>query len=406
MSVSPSEGTAAPRCVPPTAREKVAVFLTGFAAFLTLYAPQPVLPQMSQDLGVSAAAVGSVIAATTLAAAAAAPIAGPLVDRYGRKQAVVVALLLLVPLSLLLAVCGTLTQVLLVRFVQGAVLPAVFTGATAAITGRWSGPASAVGMGIYVSGSVSGGFAGRFLSGASTELLGWQGSFAVLAAVLLLCIPLVQLWLPADDSHRDNRIFSHFEAMGRLLGDPRLRAACLYGAISQFSMTGTLSYVGFRLAGAPFHLNAADVGLVFLIYPIGATLVPFNGRLLQWFGSRGALGSSLAVCAIGQAALLVPNLAVTTIGIGVFVTGLFLSQSLALGFVGRMSGQSKGAAAGLYVASYYIGGSVGSIGCGLAWETAGWNGCALLVLAALAIGTIASMAMRDTPVQSSRPAIA
>lgn len=406
MSVSPSEGAAAPRGAPPTAREKVAVFLTGFAAFLTLYAPQPVLPQMSQDLGVSAAAIGSVIAATTLAAAAAAPVAGPLVDRFGRKHAVVIALLLLVPLSLLLAGCTTLNQVLLVRFVQGAVLPAVFTGATAAITGRWSGPAAAVAMGIYVSGSVSGGFAGRFLSGAATELLGWQGSFGVLAVVLLMCVPLVQLWLPADAPHRDNRIFSHFEAMGRLLRDPRMRATCVYGAISQFSMTGTLSYVGFRLAGAPFHLSAVDVGLVFLIYPIGATLVPFNGRLLQWFGSRGALGSSLAICAAGQAALLVPNLMVSTIGIGVFVTGLFLSQSLALGFVGRISGQSKGAGAGLYVASYYAGGSLGSIGCGLAWEMAGWNGCALLVLSALAIGTMASLVMRDNPVPSARPVIA
>ena len=101
-----------------------------------------------------------------------------------------------------------------------------------------------------------------------------------------------------------------------------------------------------------------------------------------------------------------PSLAVWSIGLGVFVTGLFFSQSLALAFVGRIGGQSKGAAAGLYVASYYIGGSLGSIGCGLAWEKAGWNGCALLVLMALAVGMTASVAMREAPTPSSKPAIA
>ncbi len=406
MSASSPDGSALPRSTPLALRDNVAVFLTGFAAFLTLYAPQPVLPQMSHDLGVSAAAVGSVIAATTLAAAAAAPVAGPLVDRFGRKRAVVTALLLLVPLSMLLAACTSLNQVLSVRFVQGAVLPLVFTGATAAITSRWSGSAAAGAMGIYVSGSVMGGFAGRFIAGASADLLGWQGSFAVLSMASLLCVPLIHLWFPSDAPHRDVRIFAHFEAMGQLLRSSRLRATCLFGAISQFSMTGMLSYIGFRLAGAPFDLTSSDIGMVFLIYPIGATLVPFNGRLQHWFGSRGALGAALAICAAGQVALLVPNLVVTTIGIGIFVTGLFLSQSLALAFVGRIAGTSKGAAAGLYVASYYVGGSLGSIGCGMAWQMYGWNGCALLVLTALAIGTMASVAMRDTPIRTPSPAVA
>ena len=302
MSASSSDGSSASRAVLLTARDNVAVFLTGFAAFLTLYAPQPVLPQMSHDLGVSPAAVGSVIAATTLAAALAAPIAGPLVDRFGRKRAVVTALLMLVPLSMLLAICGSLSQVLAVRFVQGAILPLVFTGATAAITGRWSGAAAAAAMGVYVSGSVMGGFSGRFMAGASADVLGWQGSFGALSMASLHCVPLIHLWFPSDVPHADTRILAHFEAMGRLLRNSSLRATCLFGAISQFSMTGTLSYIGFRLAGAPFDLSSSDIGMVFLIYPIGATLVPFNGRLKQWFGSRGALAAALGVCAVGQAA--------------------------------------------------------------------------------------------------------
>jgi predicted MFS family arabinose efflux permease len=380
---------------PPTAREKAAVFLTGFSAFLTLYAPQPVLPDMARSLQVTAAVAGSVIGATTLAVAAVAPLAGPLVDRFGRKRMVLAGLLALVPLNLLLAFCSTLTQVLAVRFLEGAVLPAVFAGATALIATRWHGIAAAA-MGLYVSGSAMGGFAGRLIAGLSVDSLGWQGGFLVLALVSLPCLPLIQRWLPDDGAHhQDGAVGGHLEAILRLVRDPRLLAACLFGAVALFSMTGTLSYIGFRLAGPPFSLSAAMIGGVFLIYPVGAAVVPFNGRLLRWFGPRGGLLAALAICATGVAALMVPHLAVTTLGIAVFISGVFLCQSLALSFVGRIAGRNKGAAAGLYVSSFYLGGSLGSVVCGLAWQSWGWTGCAVVVLTALAIGAGAALGMRE-----------
>ncbi|MBF0562402.1 MAG: MFS transporter, partial [Alphaproteobacteria bacterium] len=151
-----------------------------------------------------------------------------------------------------------------------------------------------------------------------------------------------------------------------------------------------------RLAAPPFGLSPAEVGLVFLVYPIGASIVPLNGRLLRALGCRGAVTAALALCLVGQLALLAPLLAITATGICIFVTGIFVAQSLALGYVGRTAGQGKGGAAGLYVCCFYLGGSLGSVTPGLIWDSAGWSGCVGLVAAALAIGAAAARFMRES----------
>ena len=380
-----------------TPTQRVAIFLAGFAAFLPLYAPQAVLPDMARALDATPAAAGSVIGASTLAVACAAPLAGPLADRYGRKRAMLAAIALLVPFTLLLAFCTTLSQVLGVRFLQGAVLPALFAGAVAYINDRWQGAAAATAIGLYVSGSAFGGFAGRFIAGWATEQIGWQAAFAALALVSLLCVPVVWRWLPADAGRATRGLSPHLAAMAGHLRDPRICAACLFGATVLFAMTGTLSYIGFRLAGPPFGLGAAGVGMIFLVYPVGAAIVPLNGRLLLRFGTRGAVLAAVAICMAGQGLLLIPNLAAVAAGLCIFVTGIFLCQSLALGFVGRTALTGKGAAAGLYVCCFYAGGSLGAVVPGLAWSSAGWTGCIALVTAVLACGALIAVRMRDDP---------
>ena len=67
-----------------------------------------------------------------------------------------------------------------------------------------------------------------------------------------------------------------------------------------------------------------------------------------------------------------------------FVIGLFIAQSAAVGFVGLTARAAKGAAVGLYVCCYYIGGSAGAVLPGLTvWPAAGWPGCVLLLMAIL-----------------------
>jgi MFS transporter, YNFM family, putative membrane transport protein len=383
-------------------KERLALMLIGFAAFLPLYAPQAVLPEIAATLQVSKASAGSIIGMTTLAVALAAPVAGPLTDRFGHKRSLLAALLALAPLTALLSLCTTLDQMLLVRFLQGLALPALFSGAVAYVSERWRGRTAASGLALYVAGSALGGFAGRFIAGGLWERAGWTGSFLALAATSAVCGGLVYAWLPRETDRHPGSLLAHFGAMRRHLKNFRILAACLLGAGALFSMTATLSYVGFHLAEPPFNFSPAGVGAIFLVYPLSAASTSLTGTMVERFGTSRAIRCAIGICLTGQAALLVPNPVAVTIGLGLFVAGIFLVQSMALGFVGRAGGQAKGAAVGLYVCCFYGGGSLGSILPGIAWRGYGWAGCVMLVATALAIGFLAAGSITEAQRQSAR----
>ncbi|NJR71322.1 MAG: MFS transporter, partial [Synechococcales cyanobacterium CRU_2_2] len=54
-----------------------------------------------------------------------------------------------------------------------------------------------------------------------------------------------------------------------------------------------------------------------------------------------------------------PTLWVVILGLAISATGIFVCQSAANSYIGMVSGQGKATAAGLYVAFYYLGGSIG-----------------------------------------------
>src|SRR5580698_918831 len=61
------------------------VAITGFCAFLNLYATQPLLPSLQTFFGASTGEVSMTVSATSLGVALAAPFIGVFADRWGRK---------------------------------------------------------------------------------------------------------------------------------------------------------------------------------------------------------------------------------------------------------------------------------------------------------------------------------
>ena len=65
------------------------VVLAGFAAFLDLYAPQPLLPLLARTFGASTFEAGLTVTASTMAVAVFAPFIGRLADRLGLRRVIV-----------------------------------------------------------------------------------------------------------------------------------------------------------------------------------------------------------------------------------------------------------------------------------------------------------------------------
>ena len=151
---------------PPHARTRTAaVVLAGFCAFLTLFAPQPLLPLLAKAFHASAGAIGLVVTVSTIAVAITAPLTGIVADRFGRKNVIVPAAFLLAIPTILAGLSGSLWQLLFWRFWQGVFTPGIFAVTIAYITEEWDQGAGAA-MSAYVGGTPHGNFLRRFCAGS------------------------------------------------------------------------------------------------------------------------------------------------------------------------------------------------------------------------------------------------
>ncbi len=151
---------------------RFAIAMTGFCTFLNLYAPQALLPELSREFGVGAAEISSMITAGTLAIALTAPFTGAIADVLGRKRLIVTAMFAAAVPTVMVALAGDVQTIVVWRFIQGLMLPPIFTVALAYVGDEWP-PAQVAGVaGIYVMGSSIGGFCGRLIPGLLSEAVG------------------------------------------------------------------------------------------------------------------------------------------------------------------------------------------------------------------------------------------
>jgi predicted MFS family arabinose efflux permease len=147
-----------------------------------------------------------------------------------------------------------------------------------------------------------------------------------------------------------------------------------------FSLVGVFTYITFYLAAPPFSLSTAKLSLLFVVYLVGLVATPLAGALLPRVGLRTGITGSILLSLAGVLLTLVPSLVVVVAGLALCCTGVFISQSCATSFLREAAPEaSRASAVGLYVACYYIGGTVAGVAPSLVWRLGGWTACAAMV---------------------------
>ena len=367
-------------------QRRVAVALAGFCAFINLYSPQAVLPLLAQEFSVGAVEVGMAMTATTAAIALVAPFVGAIADVLGRKRVILAAMLALTLPTAGLAFAPSLDVLILCRFMQGLMLPPIFAVMVTYIGEEWP-PAEATGMtGIYLSASSLGGFLGRFITGIAADWLGWRTAFLIDAGIILVCAAGVSAFLTTERRFvRASNLGAALGQMRRHLRNPQLVGTFAIGFGVLFSFIAVFTYVNFLLAAPPFNLSPSFLGSIFVVYLTGTIITPFVGRGVQRFGRRRLVLSVFAVWAFGLALTLVPSLPVIITGLAVFAAAGFLCQTASTSYVAISAKGGASTAVGLYVTSYYIGGSLGAVVGGVAWHIGGWPAVVAMVMALFAL---------------------
>ena len=163
------------------------MMLAGLGAFGILYAAQPVLPQISEEFGVSSdpgrpgglrqhRRPGAVRAAGRRAGDPLGP--RPHHARPGCCLAVL--------LTLLAAAAPTFGSLILLRALAGAVLAGVVAVAMGHVGSETHPSGLGSAMGLYVAGNSLGGVGGRLLTAAVADATSWRWGVGLLAAAALV----------------------------------------------------------------------------------------------------------------------------------------------------------------------------------------------------------------------------
>jgi YNFM family putative membrane transporter len=374
----------------------LAVATSGFCAFVNLYTPQALLPELSREFGVSASDISWLMTAGTGAIALTAPFTGVLADMVGRKRLITAAMFGAVVPTLIMTMVGSVPSFAFWRFVQGMLLPPIFTVAVAYIGDEW--PAADVPRiaGIYISGTSIGGFCGRFIPGMLSDLIGWRLAFSVVALLTLVSAIIVALTLPHERQFvRSGGLADSLRQMLRHLRDPQLVATYAIGFGVLFNFIATFTYVSFHLAAPPYLFSPTLLGALFLTYLASSPIVPWVGRAIVLFGRRPFVLGVIALWIVGVLLLLAPPVSLIMTGLTLCAVCGMVCQAVSTGYVTLTAKEGRSSAVGLYATSYYVGGSAGAFLGGLAWTFSGWGGCvAVIVVMQVIIAAIVAIMWR------------
>jgi len=360
------------------------IALIAFLTLVDLFAAQAILPSLVEKFGVSRATMGFAVNASTFGMA----VAGVAVALFGRdidrRTGIWLSLAVLAVPTTLLSMTNDITTFALLRVAQGLCMSAAFTLTIAYLAEHFS-PARAGGaLAAYVTGNVASNLFGRIMSAAVADTFGIAANFLTFAALNLAGAALV--WLALKKSERMMPTGGTMPAMAAWrahLADRELRSAFAVGFLILFVFIGTFTYVNFVLTAEPLNLSAMSLGFVYLVFLPSMITTPLAGRLTHHLGPSRAIALTLAAAIAGLAALLATSLPVVLAGMALVASGTFLAQAIATGHVGRTAKRDKAAASGIYLASYYSGGLVGSFVLGQVLDRIGWTASVAVLIGAL-----------------------
>ena len=374
------------------------LLVIGIISFLTLvdlFAAQAILPSLTRAYGVTPAEMGFAVNASTLGMAVAGIAIALLAGRIDRRRGIWISLACLAVPTMLLGTMPDLATFTALRIVQGVFMSAAFTLTMAYLAEHYSATDVASALAAYVTGNVACNLFGRLMSASLASSFGLEVTFFVFAALNLAGAALVYFTLQRMAPMNASMAKSPFAAWVAHFRNPPLRAAFGLGFIVLFVFLGTFTYVNFVLARTPIALSPMSLGFVYFVFLPSVFTTPLAGRAVAAIGTRPTFWASFAVAAAGLPLLLIADLTAVLAGLVLIAAGTFFAQAAATGFVSRTATTERGAASGIYLASYYLGGLAGSAVLGVVFDMFGWTEAVVVLGIALALAALLTFQLKD-----------
>ncbi len=380
-------------------RTNWALFAGGFATIALLYCEQPMLPEYSAAIALSAAQSSLALSISTVTLAVGLLFTGPLSDAVGRKPVMVAALLAAALCTLLAPLMPSWETLLLMRALVGLALSGLVAVAMSYLSEEIHPPHLGLAMGLYISGNALGGMSGRLLSGVLVDFVSWQAAVASLGLLGLGAALLFWRLLPDSRHFRPTPLSLANLAEGLRLhfSDRGLPWLFLEAFLLMGGFVTLFNYIGYRLLEAPYGMSQAFVGLLSVVYLSGTYSSTQAGVLADRLGRHRVFWPAILLMLAGALLTLAGPLLLVLGGMLLFAFGFFAAHSLASSWVGRRALRARGQASSLYLFSYYLGSSVAGTAGGFFWAHAGWNGVAGFIAALLGVALLVALHLSRLP---------
>jgi MFS family permease len=369
------------------------LFVAIFAAMLGIGLIAPLMPLYAQSLGATGIWLGVIFAGFSLSRAVFMPIIGRISDRTGRKIFISIGLFAYIIISIAYTLAHTVSQLVLVRLLNGFAAALVFPVAMAYVgeisprgnEGSYLGTFNVslfLGMGL-----------GPFVGGTLSDRFNMAAPFYAMAGLTAIGFILVLCWLPELDLHK-KRLRENVASYQKMLQNNTVKGLFIFRATAAFGRGIVMPFLPIFAYSIGVSLSAIGILLAIFILLTAISQIPF-GFLADRFSRIklmiiGSLASSFVFFLIpishNFGGLLLLCVTMGLFGAIGMPAGTALTVQLGRGFhsMGSMMGlfnmaMSCGMVAGPLVGGacedmtglpsvFYLGGAIGVIGTGIFWR--------------------------------------
>lgn len=300
-------------------------------AMLTVFGPisldlyLPVLPQIAADIGSSPSGSQLTMTACLIGLAFGQVVAGPISDRFGRRRILIVGVITFVVSSVLCSLAVSITQLVMLRLVQGLAGAVGLVIANAGGRDVYEGAQLTRHYGRIVVLSGLAAIVAPAVGGQLARVMDWRGFFLVLAgigSVILVAVIVAYRETLPQERRTSGGLRRTVENLSVLARDRAFVVATTASSLTSAAYFGYLAAAAFVL-GDIYELGPGEFSLVFAANASGFALFGFlAGRASERWTERVVFALGIGIVGIG--AVVFTLAALSPQPLWVIVTGFFV----------------------------------------------------------------------------------
>lgn len=341
-----------------------------------IYYNQPLLSLIAEDFGVGEFAVSKIPVMTQIGYACGLLFIVPLGDKVWRRKLVLFDLIAVILCLIWIYFSRDLWMLYVANFILGitSVIPQLFVPMAAELSSAQRRSSS---IGMVMSGLLLGILLSRMFSGVVGDLWGWRMMYLIAVGLMGLTWLGIYKLLPDPTPNFKGSYSSLLHSVVTLARKhPLLRLASFRGAMAFAGMSAVFTTLIFHLEGPPFFVGATVVGSFGLVGAVGALAAASVGRFTRKWSNYKIIFAALLILLMSWAFTFGAGETYWGLIIGIILLDLGLQATHIMNQTDFFAIDPKATNRlnTVYMVSYFIGGSLGTLVASWAWQYAQWTG--------------------------------